>query len=426
MWRKYVKVANGSLCQGESGRWNLVISERGKKKCYAMGTHNRTEAEAKRREFVERMKQRRIEEMAQIPLLDSWSLFEASPYAERLDANCIASRFRAWRDFAAWMHEKHPDVAELSQIGRAVVNEFVGSYGETHTSATTNNTIFLLRGVMGVMKEVAGLAQNPFDNVPQLQWDSHSRRSLTKDEISRLLAAAKVEGREYHLLFLLAAYAGLRLGECCNLKWENIDVSRCIIQFVPSKTRKFANGQLVTIPIHWKLLQALLGTPAEERAGAVLPELARSYAASWWGAKCTLKRIFREAGIQTSVKLEGRSHMTPEATFHSLRHSFVSFAANAGVPLESLRSIVGHKTTAMTRHYYHADEDALRQAVASVPVYDSQGNVVPPSTEPVFVTREMRETRLSDRLRDVEALFEQGLISEDECNDACMRIMAEA
>ena len=68
-----------------------------------------------------------------------------------------------------------------------------------------------------------------------------------------------------------------------------------------------------------------------------------------------------------SVKIGGRRNKTPEATFHSLRHTFVSFAANAGVPLHVVQSIVGHESTAMTRHYYHENLAALKNAVSAIP-----------------------------------------------------------
>ena len=51
----------------------------------------------------------------------------------------------------------------------------------------------------------------------------------------------------------------------------------------------------------------------------------------------------------------------------SRRHTFVSFAANAGVPLHIVQSIVGHESTAMTRHYYHENITALKSAVAAIP-----------------------------------------------------------
>ncbi len=104
-----------------------------------------------------------------------------------------------------------------------------------------------------------------------------------------------------------------------------------------------------------------------QKTGPVLPMIAEMYARSRWQVSHELSRIFRAANIQTSVRLEGRHRRTPEATFHSLRHTFVSFAANAGVPLHIVQSIVGHESTAMTRHYYHENLAALKSAVAAIP-----------------------------------------------------------
>ena len=82
-------------------------------------------------------------------------------------------------------------------------------------------------------------------------------------------------------------------------------------------------------------------------------------------AKCHTVFTFRGT---VPKKFEGRHRRTPEATFHSLRHTFVSFAANAGVPLHIVQSIVGHESTAMTQHYYHENLDALKSAVAAIPM----------------------------------------------------------
>ena len=101
--------------------------------------------------------------------------------------------------------------------------------------------------------------------------------------------------------------------------------------------------------------------------GPVLPMISEMYGRARWRVCHELSKIFRAAGITTSVWIEGRRHRTPEATFHSLRHTFVSFAANAGVPLHIVQSIVGHESTAMTRHYYHENIDALKSAVAAIP-----------------------------------------------------------
>ena len=222
------------------------------------------------------------------------------------------------------------------------------------------------------------------------------------EELRRLLEAAKKvkvksEGEqwndssesEWYKLILIGIYTGLRLGDCCRLDWSQISLAQGVIQLIPQKTRRHANGRPITIPIHQALGQALLGQSEELRVkseelnkdgsfsspiphpsfltGPVLPGIAEMYGRARWQVSQELVRIFRKANIQTSVRIEGRKHRTPEATFHSLRHTFVSFAANAGVPLHVVQSIVGHESTAMTRHYYHENLAALKSAVAAIP-----------------------------------------------------------
>ena len=204
------------------------------------------------------------------------------------------------------------------------------------------------------------------------------------DELRRLLDAAKKvkvrgEGEQWYLLFLIGIYTGLRLGDCCRLDWSQINLAAGVIQIVPRKTRRH-HQRMVTIPIHPKLGAELLASQVKVKgegeqwncstslSGPVLPEIAELYGRSRWRVSHELSRIFKAANIITSVRLEGRHRRTPEATFHSLRHTFVSFAANAGVPLHIVQSIVGHESTAMTRHYYHENIAALKSAVAAIPV----------------------------------------------------------
>ena len=49
----------------------------------------------------------------------------------------------------------------------------------------------------------------------------------------------------------------------------------------------------------------------------------------------------------------------PWFRFHDLRHTFVSAAAEAGVPIPVIREIVGHMSTEMMLHYTHAQTRQL-------------------------------------------------------------------
>ena len=94
-----------------------------------------------------------------------------------------------------------------------------------------------------------------------------------------------------------------------------------------------------------------------------------------------------------------------------------TFTANAGTPLEVVRSMVGHETANMTRHYYHADEALLRKAVSAVPAYDVSGNCVsqPERADPRPAA--VRLVELADALRT-------GLVSQAEYDAARREILA--
>jgi hypothetical protein len=163
----------------------------------------------------------------------------------------------------------------------------------------------------------------------------------------------------------------------------------------------------------------------------VNPTIADYYKNSKWRISHGLELIFKAAHIETSVRIEGRRTRTPEATVHSLRHTFVSLAANAGVPLPVVQSIVGHSSTAMTRHYYHENEDVLRQAVAAIPAIGRREKKVSVRINRIDRAKNEgagereRSSSVPARLRRLDKYLAQGLITQEEHAVQRARILAE-
>ena len=410
----------GSLQQEKSGRWTMRVCIKGKR--YSRSTRT------KDRDKAERFLQRFLAPLGlgdhRLPLAEVWLEYVKSPNRNELAASTLNAKRLVWMHFAKWMEHNHLEVSDLAGVTAEAIAEYLACLRVDICATTYNNRVCVLREIFHVLAGRAGLEEDPWEGVRLRPDDAHSRRELTVDELRRLLAAAKkVSGTptgetpvgpvrqrltgetpvgpgeqsnnspNWYTLFLIGIYTGLRLGDCCKLDWSNVNLEQDVIQLVPSKTRRHAHGHPVTIPIHPVLRAALVETlggarrarcpsPQYEVAptgetpvgpvsipvtGPVLPEIAEGYRRSRWWVSHEIAKIFKAANIEMSVKLEGRRTRTPEATFHSLRHTFVSLAANAGVPLHVVQSIVGHESTAMTRHYYHESAEALKQAVAAIP-----------------------------------------------------------
>ena len=424
----------GSLQLEKSGRWTMRVGIKGKRYSRSTRTTDREKAE----KFLERFLSPLGLGSHRLPLADAWLEYVKSPNRRELAPATLNSKRLVWMDFARWMEHHHLEIGNLAEVTREAIAEYLACIRADVCASTYNGRICVLREIFHVLAEKAGLVDDPWEGVRLHADDCHSRRELTLDELERLLKAATKAGNEWRRLFVVGIYTGLRLGDCCCLRWDSVNLECGVIQLIPTKTRKHAHGQPITIPIHPQLMDELRGKrdegkgkreegKVEVREGTfVNPMLADFYQNSKWRVSRGLELIFKAAHIETSVRIEGRRTRTPEATFHSLRHTFVSLAANAGVPLPVVASIVGHSSTAMTRHYYHENEEMLRQAVAAIPSLDDlKGSKLVGKASVGLLSPPQSAQTIEQRLRQLEKLRRKSLVSEEEYNSTRSRILAE-
>ena len=369
----------GNLQREKSGRWTMRVGLNGKRYCRSTRTTDREKAE--------RILQRFLAPLGlgdhRLPLAQVWLEYVKSPNRNDIAPVTLNSKRIVWMHFAKWMEENHLEIGDLAGVTPDAVAEYLACLRADVSAATYNNRVCVLREVFRVLARKANIEDDPWEGVRLRPDDSHSRRELTSSELKRLLEASRKIGEEWHTLFLIGIYTGLRLGDCCRLDWSSINIAAGIIQLIPNKTKRH-HQRIVTIPVHHVLGEALMksarqgadegegaeGVSESDFMGPVLPAICEIYTRNRWQVTKTLSRIFKAANIVTSVHVEGHHNKTPVATFHSLRHTFVSFAANAGIPLHIVQSIVGHESTTMTRHYYHEDVKMLRKAVAAIPSFN--------------------------------------------------------
>jgi integrase len=182
--------------------------------------------------------------------------------------------------------------------------------------------------------------------------------AIERDENGMIFDA----GEDWRGAILFAFYTGARLQDVANLRWESIDLHKKLISYIPRKTR----GR-VFVPIHPELESYLLNLPAPESGKAFLfPKLAghdTSPLSKAFGRIMAQAKI--KGGISRTASKEGRTVRT--LTFHSLRHSFNSAMANAGVAEEIRMKLAGHSTREVHAKYTHHELEPLRAAIGLIP-----------------------------------------------------------
>ena len=268
--------------------------------------------------------------------------------------------------FISWMAENHPEVVEVRDVELSHAQAFVRHVLNAAKGKTANEYRSALRQSFDIVKSETRATSNVWGDVPRSSSTSHRRRALTEDELRRIFTHVTGEMRT---LFATGLYLGLRLGDAVRLRWSDIDMETGVVHLIPSKTMR--HGTEVVVSIKGSPLQNILGAvPAENRTSFVMPGFAEMYQRENWRLRGMIARVFADCGIQTTVSSD-KGRKSADVGFHSLRHSFVSMAANAGVPLAVVQGIVGHTSTAMTQHYFHVSRDALDKAAQALPDFVS-------------------------------------------------------
>ena len=201
-----------------------------------------------------------------------------------------------------------------------------------------------------------------------------TREAFTPEQIGALMKAAIVRehgkpvfenGDEWRGGVVFAYFTGARLQDVANMTWGAIDLPKQLITYRARKTKK-----LVTIPIAPDLEAYLLELPAPDSGKAfVFPALAGKGTGGRSGLSMTFSRIMARAKVAGEVTsaANGKGRTVRTLTFHSLRHSFNSAMANAGIAQEVRMKLTGHASEEMNKAYTHHDLEPLRAAVSVIP-----------------------------------------------------------
>ena len=174
---------------------------------------------------------------------------------------------------------------------------------------------------------------------------------------------------EIRVIYYIGMYTGQRLKDCVLLQWQNIDMDRKRIY-----VKQFKTGKEVTIPMAEELFQVLTEALEWREDQYVCPKSAARYNKQNREGKnvgnnlvnIDVLRVIRWIGLEPSISVPGRNKKMTVYGFHSLRHSFASFCAEAGVPKAVLLSILGTDSDIADKYYTHVGEDAQQLAITAI------------------------------------------------------------
>ena len=254
----------------------------------------------------------------------------------------------------------------LAAIGPADLRQWRSSLEKKGLSAATvNGSLMIISSAFERARRLGYIQANPCLGLESLKDEEKGEKDcFTTEQMKALLQEAK--GTDWEGAILAGINTGLRRGDLTNLTWDLIDTGSKDTWFLSVKTSK--RGKYVFLPVHPDLREWLESRTRGVGKAPVFPDLFGKSGSGKSGISMQFKRLMERAGVRGRVLRtgKGKGRTTTSLTLHSMRDTFISRLANAGVAEDVRMKLVAHQTKAIHRGYTHLDIDTFKSAVFSI------------------------------------------------------------
>ncbi len=185
---------------------------------------------------------------------------------------------------------------------------------------------------------------------------------LTREQVRALLAHVRL--RRYRTPLKLIYCCGLRLAECLGLTVHDIDGDGHKLRVRKGKGNRdrivpIAEAMLEDLRAYWSVHKNPLQLFPHAGRGAQRPEqvAARMRAAQKPMPYSSLQRLMLQARKELDL---------PDASVHTLRHSFATHLVEAGAALHTVQALLGHRQINTTMVYLHLTHQSAQDTLAFI------------------------------------------------------------
>ena len=262
-------------------------------------------------------------------------------------------------DIESFLH----DIAAGKTAGRTKTAKKRGLARVRGGKGAANRVVGLLGAIFTYAVRCRMRPDNPVHGVV-LFADGKRERRLSDDEY-RMLGQALRKAETAHIwppaiaVARFLALTGWRSGEALGLRWDEIDLARRTAKLGDTKTGASMRplSQAACDVLRSLTCSGELVFPATREAKRDEMSIAHKDA----------NRIVIMSGFKKFFKrIATLGNLPPEATPHTLRHSFTSLAADLGFSEPTIAAMVGHKGRTMTSRYVHSADAVLLAAADAV------------------------------------------------------------
>jgi len=237
-------------------------------------------------------------------------------------------------------------------------------HGKTLADSMVRGVHMMLHEALDTAVKERLIAKNPTNGTTVPKCNYSEKQILGDNQLETFLEAIK--GHEYWCdFFYVEVMTGLRRGEICGLKWQDINFEENKLQVKRSVSVKKGGGVSIGETKTETGVRCIQMPPSV----AELLKSKKQTAITEWVFPHFLhpEQPISPASAYRKLKVILKNAELPLIRFHDLRHTFATHATQGGVDPKTLAGILGHTNASFTLDTYtHVTSDMQKSASAIV------------------------------------------------------------
>jgi integrase len=237
-------------------------------------------------------------------------------------------------------------------------------HGKTLADSMVRGVHMMLHEALDTAVKERLIAKNPTNGTTVPKCNYPEKQILGDNQLETFLEAIK--GHEYWCdFFYVEVMTGLRRGEICGLRWQDINFEENKLQVKRSVSVKKGGGVSIGETKTETGVRCIQMPPSV----AELLKSKKQTAITEWVFPHFLhpEQPISPASAYRKLKVILKNAELPLIRFHDLRHTFATHATQGGVDPKTLSGILGHTNASFTLDTYtHVTTDMQKKASAVV------------------------------------------------------------
>ena len=269
------------------------------------------------------------------------------------------------RKFVEFMKLRRPKCRYCHSVDSLDARAYLQEVARSGVAPKTHNDAAkMLRSAFRELQLNMGRKDNPFEGIRAMKGRSLRRMCFTVPQLKAIFEEAEGD-EQFGGVVILGICSGMRLGDCCRLKWSEVDLNAGQVVVRCSKhENQDGEGGTATIPMFRLLKECMV--KLKPSGLFVFPKLERMYAARPDSVAYYVNRLIDRAaerlkgtehGFERKAQRKRGVRKASFLGFHAFRTTWITWAHLGGLSSELITRVTGHSGPAMFERHYLSPRD---------------------------------------------------------------------